>query len=64
MKEVTARTVDAIIVAKMKQEIIDSSSIYQVGGAARPQHSRAPLDPQDRHGRQGAREERLHISGH
>ena len=37
MKYVLARTVDALIVAKMKQQIIDSSSIYQVGG--RPGHS-------------------------
>ena len=37
MKEVMPRTLDALIVAKMKQEIIDSSSIYQVGGL--PGHS-------------------------
>ena len=37
MKEVLARTVDALVVAKMKQAIIDSSSIYQVGGL--PGHS-------------------------
>ena len=37
MKDVLAGTVDALIVAKMKTQIIDSSSIYQVGGL--PGHS-------------------------
>ena len=37
IKNVLARTVDALIVAKMKQPIVDSSSIYQVGGL--PGHS-------------------------
>ena len=37
MKEVLARTVYALVVAKMKQPIIESSSIYQVGGL--PGHS-------------------------
>ena len=37
IKDVLARTVDALIVAKMKQPIVESSSIYQVGGL--PGHS-------------------------
>jgi hypothetical protein len=37
MKNILAKTVDALIVANMKQPIIDSSSIYQVGGL--PGHS-------------------------
>ena len=37
MKSVMARTVDAIVVGKMKETIVSSSSIYQVGGL--PGHS-------------------------
>ena len=37
MKDVLARTVDALVVSKMKQQLVDSSSIYQVGGL--PGHS-------------------------
>ena len=37
MKSVMARTVDAIVVGKMKETIVSSSSIYQVGG--HPGHS-------------------------
>ena len=37
MKDVLARTVDALVVAKMKTQIIESSSIYQEGGL--PGHS-------------------------
>ena len=32
MKEVFARTVDALVVSKMKEQLVESSSIYQVGG--------------------------------
>ena len=31
MNDVLARTVDALVVSKMKQKLVDSSSIYQVG---------------------------------
>ena len=37
MKQVMARKVDALVVDKMKQTIVDASSIYQVGGL--PEHS-------------------------
>ena len=37
MKEVLARTVDALVVSKMKEQLVESSSIYQVGGL--PGHS-------------------------
>ena len=37
IKSVLARTVDALVVANMKQKITESSSIYQVGGL--PGHS-------------------------
>ena len=37
MKDVLARTVDALVVAKMKEQLVDSSSIHQVGGL--PGHS-------------------------
>ena len=37
MNDVLARTVDALVVSKMKEELVESSSIYQVGGL--PGHS-------------------------
>jgi hypothetical protein len=37
MKDVLARTVDALVVSKMKDQLVESSSIYQVGGL--PGHS-------------------------
>ena len=37
IKDVLARTVDALIVAKIKHSIVNSSSIFQVGGL--PGHS-------------------------
>ena len=37
MKQVMARTVDALVVAKIKEPLVNCSSIYQVGGL--PGHS-------------------------
>ena len=37
MKDVLARTVDALVVVKMKKQLVESSSKYQVGGL--PGHS-------------------------